>query len=233
MKTKLFILFLLPVLFLSTLNAQQNSRKITIKGTVRDVYRSPIRNAIVMIDGQNTSMLTDAKGNFKIKVSRKAYEIGVFTFGNGIISQPIKGRTLIDFNFGTVSNNAAEPSNPSAEQGVDIGYGSVKKRNLTQNVTNIDGTNKKYASYSSIYEMIEREVSGVKVYNDHVVLVGSTNMGGEVEPMYVVDGTYVSTIDNIKPTSVESISVLKDASAAIYGSRAFGGVILIKTKTQN
>jgi TonB-dependent SusC/RagA subfamily outer membrane receptor len=81
--------------------------------------------------------------------------------------------------------------------------------------------------------MIQREVSGVRIINGGVVIHDSRNMQGFVEALVVVDGTPTSSLNDIKPATVESIEVLKDASASIYGSRGYGGVVLIKTKTSN
>ena len=79
--------------------------------------------------------------------------------------------------------------------------------------------------------MIQREVSGVKVFGESIVIQGSIDLLDYVDPLLVVDGVRVSSISDIPPTSVESIEVLKGASAAIYGSQGYGGAIVIKTKT--
>jgi TonB-dependent SusC/RagA subfamily outer membrane receptor len=264
MRIKLFFIILLSVLCINSISAQKSNKKITITGTVLDVDKRPVMNAIIMIDGQKTNSITDSEGNYKIKVNPNALKIGIFTFGNGIFEEEISGRTRININFGTVAskqlpdrniapgeeeingrtqNNAnfgivasQKPSDRNiapGEEGVDIGYGYVKKKKLTTPVNRIDGTNKKYASYSSIYDMIRRECSGVQVNGTNIVIQDSRNLWGYVPPLFVVDGVYVNTIENISPQSVKSIEVLKGSSAAIYGTRGYGGVILIKTKTGN
>jgi TonB-dependent SusC/RagA subfamily outer membrane receptor len=200
--------------------AQKSNKKITITGTVFDIYKSPIVNAIVMIDGQKTSSVTDSEGKYKVKVKPKASEIGIFTFGNGIIVDSISGRTLIDFNFSTVSHQLQGLDNSRGEEGVDVGYSHVKKKNLTNDVGVFDFKNSK-KTYSNIHEMIQ-EIPGIRSR--------VSNMSGPVSPMYVVNGVPVNSVDDILPSTVESIVFLKDSSAAIYGSRGFGGVILIKTK---
>jgi len=216
------------------LSSQKNSTKITITGTALDVAKSPIVNAIIMIDNKKTSSITDSKGTYKIKVKSNASKIGIFTFGNGIIEEDINGRTLINFNFRTMASQQLPNQNIApGEEGVNVGYGYVKKKYLTTQVSKIDGTDKKYASYSSIYDMIQREVSGVQVSGGTIIIQASRNLWGFVPPLFVVDGVPVNTIGNIRPSSVESISVLKGTSAAIYGSRGFGGAIIIKTKIYN
>ena len=234
MKTKLFLTILLSVFVFGSLPAQKNSKKITISGTVLDAAQSPIVNAIIMIDGQKTNSLTDAKGAFKIKVKPDALKIGVFTFGSGIKEEDINGRTEINFNFGTVSSQTpTDQAITPGDEATDVGYGVVKKKNVTNQVNKIDGTNKKYASYSSISDMIQREVSGVKISNGTIIIQDSKNLWGSIPALIVIDGVYVDGIPDIAPIQVKSIEVLKGSSAAMYGSRGYGGVIVIKTKIQN
>jgi TonB-dependent SusC/RagA subfamily outer membrane receptor len=233
MKIKIALLILLSSFCLSSLTAQKNRQSFTIKGSVFDVYRSPIANAIVMVDGQKTDVVTNFRGYFKIKVPVNASTIGVLTFGNGIIEQSINGRNQIIFNLKTASVAVPILKNPRGDEGVNVGYGSVKRKNLTTDISNIDGGNPKYSTYASIYDMIQREVSGVKVNGDLIVIQGSRNMLGDVGALLVVDGITVSTISNITPVTVKSISVLKGASASIYGSRGFGGAVVITTKLQD
>jgi TonB-dependent SusC/RagA subfamily outer membrane receptor len=232
MRIKIFFLILLSVLCLNSVTAQKNSKRMTITGSVVDVAKKPIVNAIIMIDNKKTNSITDSKGNYKIKVKSNASKIGIFTFGNGIIEEEINGRTRINFNFRTgTSRQLPDQDIAPGEEAINVGYKHVKKKNLNYPVSKIDGTNKKYASYSSIYDMIQREVSGVQVNGTTIVIQDSKNLWGYVPPLFVVDGIYVDTIEDIQPSVVESIEVLKGASAAIYGSRGYGGAILIKTKT--
>ncbi len=234
MKTRISVLILLSVICFSSLDAQKKSSKITITGTVLDATKSPVVNAIVMIDGEKTSSMTDGAGKYKVKVKRDAQKISIFTFGNGIFEEQIGGRTEINFNFSGYSTTVQSVQTESpGEEGVNTGYGYVKKKDLTTQVDKIDGTNEKYASYSSVYDMIQREISGVRVNGKQVVIQGSKNMWGDVPAMFVVDGVPVDDISNIAPVTVESIEVLKGTAASIYGSRGYGGVILIKTRVKN
>lgn len=233
MRTKIFFLILLSVLCINNISAQKN-KKITITGTVLGVDKRPITNAIIMIDNQKTNSLTDLKGTYKVKVKRKAVKIGIFTFGNGIREEDINGRTRIDFNFGTMAIQQPPDQNiEPGEEGVGTGYGIVKKKNLTTDVNKIDGTNKKYATYSSIADMIQREVSGARISGSSVIIQDSKNLWGSVPALIVVDGVYMDGLPDIAPAQVKSIEVLKGTSAAIYGSRGYGGAIVIKTKIQN
>lgn len=234
MKLKFVLLILLSVICFNNISAQKSNKKITITGTVLDASKGPIANAIIMIDGQKTNSLTDAEGKFKIKIKSGAARIGVFTFGSGIIEEEIAGRTQIDFTLNKVSGQQPTDQNIApGEQGVNTGYGLVKKKNLTTDVNKIDGTNKKYASYSSIGDMIQREVSGVKVSGSEVIIQDSKNLYGSIPALIVVDGVYHEGLPDIAPSQVKSIEVLKGTAASIYGSRGYGGAIIIKTKMQN
>lgn len=233
MKIKLIFIILLSAFCINSVNAQKNNKKITITGNVLNAAREPIANAIIMIDDQKTNSLTDSKGNYKIKVKPTASKIGIFTFGHGTAEEVINGRTQINFNFGTVATEPADQTIAPGEQGVNTGYGLVKQKNLTTDVHKIDGTNKKYASYNTISEMIRREVSGVRISGSSVIIQGSADFYGDVPALIVVDGNSSYSLPDISPVYVKSIEVLKGTAAAIYGSRGYGGVIIIKTKIQN
>jgi hypothetical protein len=216
---------------INSISAQKHQRKIEISGKVQDVYNGPIANAIIMVDGRKTNEMTNSKGYYKLKVKSSAKHLGVFTFGNGIFEEAINGRNNINFNF-SKSAAYADPYFHESEQAINTGYGNIKKKNLTTDVTRIDGSSRNYAAYSSLSEMIQREVSGVLVHGKDVLIQGSSNFMGEVHPLIVLDGVYLDKLPDIPPVTVKSIEVLKSTAGAIYGYRSFGGVIIIKTKTQ-
>lgn len=233
MRIKLIFLLFLSVMFIGSISAQKNNKKIAITGTVLDAVKGPISNAIIMIDGVKTNSMTDDKGNYKIKVKPDALKIGIFTFGNGVKEEVISGRTEINFTFGTISNQQPVTDTKVGDEATDIGYGSVKKKDLTKHVTSIEGTDNKYASYTSITDLIQRKVSGAKISGSSVILQDSKDFFGSVPALIVVDGIYMDEIPDIQPTLIKSIEVLKGTAASMYGSRGYGGVIIIKTKIQN
>jgi TonB-dependent SusC/RagA subfamily outer membrane receptor len=224
MKLKLFFLILLSLLYM---NAFAGNKKMKISGVVIDAAGTPVIHAIVLIDGKTTTTYTDDEGKYRIRVDGDATTIAILTESNGVMGELIDGRNKINFRFNSFVNKQ-----PLAvgEEVVNTGYSKIKEKNLTSNIDRIDGSNRKYASYSSIYDMIQRECSGVRISNGSVVVQDSRNMLGPVPALYVVDGTYVNSIASIPPSSVESIQVLKGTSASIYGSRGFGGAIVITTK---
>lgn len=234
MRTRIFLLILLSVFSVSILTAQKSSNKITIAGTVLDTNGNPVVNAMVMIDGTNTNSVTDSKGGFKIKVKRDAKMIEIVSFSSGMIEEAIDGRTEINLKF-SVSEMKQQPDQDKTqgEEGVNTGYNYVKQKDTTTPMHKIDGTDSKYASYSSVEEMITREVGGVRASSSGYVIHDTKDFFGAVPALLVVDGVYVDSFSGISPSSVESIVVLKGSSAAIYGTRGYGGAIVLTTKKQN
>ena len=208
-------------------SGQKTSSKVTITGKVVDGTDAAVANAFILIDGEKTDYLTDRNGNYKIKVSKENTKISVLTSTNGMIEEVIGKRNLINFKFtGSVPN----PNNGKTEidnEVIDVGYRNAKKKTLTSPVGEIKGNKSKYASYNNIYEMIRGEVPGVYVNGTTIMIRSTTTVNGSSEPMFVVDGVPVNTIDNIQPVDVRSISILKGSSAAIYGTRGSNGVIII------
>ena len=234
MKTKIFFIILLSVLCLYNIKAQKHGKRVTIKGCVLDSTQRPIADAFIMIDNVQTNSMTNAKGNYRIKVKQDATVIGVISFGHGIMEEAIAGRTQIDFNFKSGASQALPDQSitPPHGEAINTGYNKVRKENLTSPISKIDGTETKYASYLSVYDII-REIPEIQIYGTMIVIQGSQNLAGFVPALIIVDGVYVDNIDYIRPASVKSIEVLKGASASIYGSRGYGGVILITTKNAN
>jgi TonB-dependent SusC/RagA subfamily outer membrane receptor len=249
MKSKLHLVILFSLVFFNVLNAQK-SGKITITGTVVDLNNKPIENAMITIDGQKTTALTDTAGNYSVKVKATATKLGVLTLGNGYFEEEIGNRNKIDISFSTVTKvspysirNDDSDSEEAALQGrssegevpVNIGYAIVKRKYLTGDIQLIDPRDKKIRNYTSVQEMVLGEVSGVAKFGERIVFLSSKNFGGFVDPLIIIDGVYSQPGDLsiIRPNTLESVAVLKGAAAAIYGSRGYGGAILVTTKMSN
>jgi hypothetical protein len=228
MKMKLLFLILLSAFCINNISAQNNKKKITITGTVMDVTNQPVANAIIMIDGQKTNSTTDKKGNFKIRVKHNAEKIGIFTSGKKIYEEALNGRTQINLTLSTqVSLKEVNRDNDAKKEEVNVGYGTVEKKNLTNHVGKISAMNKKYATYHSIYDLIRGELPGVRVNGNVIVIQGMNSLTYKSDPLFVVDGIIVSSIDYVQPQMVKSIEVLMGSSASVYGSRGSNGVIMI------
>jgi TonB-dependent SusC/RagA subfamily outer membrane receptor len=219
-------LFLSVVPAVSTFGQKKSQRKI-ITGYVADLNQYPVPDAIIMIDKKTTSAVTDERGFYKVRVKPDSKWIGILSFRNGVLQEAINGRTRINFTFSnSILDNNINPDNKQEEEEINVGYGKVKRKNLTTSVSKIDGRNKQYDAYSSIYDMLQG-CPGVLVNGDQVLIRGIASEYLSNEPLYVVDGIPVSSIADIPPQMVESIEVLKGPSSAIYGSRGVNGAILI------
>jgi TonB-dependent SusC/RagA subfamily outer membrane receptor len=223
----LFILFFSFLIF-SPVIGQKTPKKLIIKGLVLDANQKPISGAIILIDNNKTDIVTDEKGFYKIRVSSKARSISVFTLMNGMSETEISGKTLINFSMkSSATKGKPEAINSANEETVNVGYGTVKRKDMTTSVGKIDGTKSRYASYQNIFDMIRGEIPGVQVNGSSITIQGPSSINLSNEPLFVVDGVVVSSVSEISPRMVKSIEVLKGASAAIYGSRGSNGVILI------
>ncbi len=226
MKNRIIILLCLFLALSSFtgLYGQKSGKKIKISGFVLDATATPVADAVIMIDGQKTDYITDSKGYYKIKVNQEKKKIGVFISTNGIIEEDINGRENINFTF-----KSAIPykKTEKVEEPVDIGYGKVKSKELTGQTGQIDARKSKYAGYNNIYELIRGQVPGVVVNGTTILIRSTTSINESNEPMFVVDGAPVTSVDNILPQDVKSIRILKGPDASIYGTRGNNGVILI------
>jgi TonB-dependent SusC/RagA subfamily outer membrane receptor len=227
MRIKAFLFIALSCFTLGISSGQKNNKKILVTGLVTDAQQRPLIGALILIDGKNTNVVTNDNGVYKLKIRPDADSITVVTFTSGINTVAIKGRSNIDFALGGSGLSKPDSQNKQAEEKqVDIGYGNVNQKDLLTTVNTIDARNNKYATYKNIYEIL-KGTPGVIVKGNSVQIQGQTSFNAGTEPLYVVDGMVVETVDGISPSMVESISVLKGASASIYGSRGANGVILI------
>jgi TonB-dependent SusC/RagA subfamily outer membrane receptor len=228
MKAKAILLVMILLMAASQAEGQNRVKMITVTGTVTDTAMYPIGGALIVIDLQDSGTKTRKNGTFKIKVRPEVRSIGVYTSNMGSAVTIFEGQQKIDFVLD--GNEAMVNFAPVVREGdtkVDIGYGTVKKKDLSTDVGYIDGRTVDNASYSTIYDMIQGRVPGVDVVGNKITIRGPGSLHLSSDPLFVVDGVAVSSIDNINPREVKSISVLKGASAAIYGTRGANGVILI------
>ena len=123
------------------------------------------------------------------------------------------------------------------EEPVNVGYGSVDRDKLTYSVSQLDVDEKDISHYSNIWDYMRSRVPGVEIGEavaggtPDIVIRGKNSINSPTQPLIMLDGIETSDISSLNPNDVASISVLKDASAAIYGSRGGNGVILITTKS--
>lgn len=226
MKTKIF-LFLIVSFFAIQVNfAQKQNKKFKISGMVTDTKLKPIQGVIIFIDQKKTNSVTDEKGFYTVKVTPDAKEISAFSLMNGVKNVEINGKTTINIMLdGSIAKTPEPPK--KEEEMINVGYGSVNKENLNTNVGKIDGQQPRFRSYTNIFDMIKGEVAGVEVNGNSIRIQGAASFMLSTEPLFIVDGIEVPSIENVLPIDVKSIEVLKGSSASIYGSKGANGVILI------
>jgi TonB-dependent SusC/RagA subfamily outer membrane receptor len=228
MRLRIILTLLTVVLAIGQVAGQKRGKPVTVTGTVTDTLMSPVAGALIVADGQSTGVLTRHNGTFKLKIRPGVLSLGVYTTNLGSAAMKYDGRSVVDFVLdGSVGLINFTPETPDGERDINVGYGTIKKKNLTTDVGYIDGQKDENASYTNIYEMIQGKVPGVQVTGNKITIRGINSINSGTDPLFVVDGVVVNSIDNISPRQVESITVLKGSDAAIYGSRGAGGVILI------
>lgn len=203
---------------------------ITVKGKIVDDSGDPIPGTTVLQKGTSNGTVTDIDGNFSLIVPSDATLVISF-IGFKTIEVPVGGKTEL----GAITL----PSDlQQLEQVVVIGYGTQRKVDLTGSVAIVNTEEMKKVSNSNISTMLQGKVSGVQITTDGqpgadpMVRIRGIGSFGSTAPLYVVDGVPMgTTIRDFSPNDIETLQVLKDASAAaIYGSRAANGVIIITTK---
>lgn len=226
MKRGIIFLMILILPLSCNLFAQKPGKKYYITGQVIDVNDKPVSGAIVLIDNRNTEVVTDAKGMYKVRVKTDATRIAVFKPINGLIDEEINGRTIINFRLAreTPLQTTEKQEKPDNEK-MNIGYGYASKKELTTAVSKIEGQRKKFANYQNIYQMLQEDPS-VQLNGTKITIRG-VNSVNSTDPLLIVDGIVVTSIDDISPNMVESIEILKGSNASIYGSRGANGVVMI------
>jgi TonB-dependent SusC/RagA subfamily outer membrane receptor len=227
MKKTIFLLILLSVISVTVSSGQKSNKKTEITGTVTDINQKPVAGATIFVDNQSSGKVSNSKGIYKVKVKPDAKTISVMTLSGNLTEIPINGQTVVNFALKVNGmSDANKQVNAAGEEDINIGYGSVKKRDLLTPVEKIDGRDNKYESYRTIYDML-RGKPGVQVTGTQIKIQGASSFMSGTEPLLVVDGVVVTTLEGILPVMVNSIQILKGSSASIYGSRGANGVILI------
>lgn len=209
------------------LHAQQQAKTVT--GTVTDVSGEPIIGANIRIKGTTTGTITDIDGNFSIKAEPQSV-IEVSYIGYLTQETVINNQKSIRF--------LLKEDRKTLDEVVVIGYGVQKKADLTGSVANINTEKLNTQSNANIGQALQGKIAGVDIVSQGGapgsgtrIMVRGIGTLNNASPLYIVDGMYMNSIDHINPNDIASIDVLKDASsAAIYGSRAANGVIIVTTK---
>ncbi len=209
---------------------QNQQKEINISGTVVDKNNEPIIGATISVPGTNIGTITDIDGNYTLTAPRgSTLRFSYVGYNNQVIT----------INNQTKLNVILKEDTKILDELVVIGYGAVKKQDLTTSVSSVNTKDLTERPVVSAAQAIQGKAAGVQVVQPSgqpgqgmVVRVrGNTSITASNDPLYVVDGVPTSDINFLAPNDIESMQILKDASsAAIYGSRASNGVVLITTK---
>ena len=201
----------------------------TVSGIVKDSSGEAIIGATVRVSGTNAGTVTDSKGHYSISASRGSI-LTVSYIGYLTKQIRLSGENVVDI--------VLQEDNTTLNDVVVVGYGTMKKKLVTGATVQVKGEEIAKLNTTNALEAMQSQTPGVQItqsssqpgkgYKVYIRGVGTT---GDSTPLYVIDGVAGGNLDGINPNDIESIDVLKDAaSAAIYGSRAANGVILVTTK---
>ncbi|WP_321019927.1 TonB-dependent receptor [Bacteroides sp.] len=207
------------------------AQNATLKGVIVDETDTPLIGATVQVKGTSTGSITNFDGNYTIKANKGA----VITFSYiGYKTQEIK------FTGQPTVNIKMVPDNQTLDEVVVVGYGTMKRSDLTGSVASIAAKDVEGFKTSSVAGALGGQIAGVQITSTDgtpgagfsINIRGVGTLTGDSSPLYIVDGFEVDDIDYLSNSDIESIEILKDASSsAIYGARAANGVVLISTKS--
>lgn len=209
-------------------NSTKGSRKIS--GFVYDAKGEPIIGATVTDKSSKKGTITDLNGKFSVEVADQTF-LKISYIGYTTIDVKVNGKENL--------NITLLEDTKSLDEVVVIGYGTVKKRDLTGSVASVSEKQLAERVFVSPEQALQGLIAGVQVTEvnsepggeSSIRIRGSNSINSSNEPLFVVDGFVGATIDGINPNDIQSMEVLKDASStAIYGSRGANGVIIITTK---
>lgn len=204
---------------------------VTVKGTVLDENQEPLIGATVQVKGESTGAAADLDGNFTLKAKKNATLVVSYI---GYLTQEVRlqGKTQVTIQL--------TPDSKTLDEVVVVGYGTMKKSDLTGSVASVASKDIEGFQASSVAGALGGQIAGVQITSTdgtpgagfNISIRGVGTLTGDASPLYIVDGFEVSSIDHLSNSDIESIEVLKDASSsAIYGARAANGVVLVTTKS--
>ncbi len=234
-----------PSLFSISFAQTNNKGEIIIKGKITDDKNEPLHNVTVRLRGSKKSVLSNGEGFYSIAVNDTSSVLMFSMVGHKDVLKRVSGNMVINVTMSASATNLDDV--------IVIGYGSLKQKELTNAISKIKGGDIQNVPVASPEALIQGRAAGVEVIQNSgqpgsgvtVRIRGNTSINAGNIPLYVIDGVPISSENNsgdnrgneinpladLNASDIESIEILKDASAAaIYGSRAANGVVLITTK---
>lgn len=215
-----------------TAEPQYSDKQQVVSGRVTDSNGDPLPGAGVLVKGTTRGTTTDAQGRYSIAIApNQTLEVSFIGFTTQEI--PVAGRQAIDV---TLADDST-----LLEDVVVVGYGTQSRKTLSTAISKVDGDKLMDAPVSTVGDALKGKVTGLRIASNNnlpgesprFLIRGGSSINRSNDPLFLVDGVERG-IEDLNPNDIESIEVLKDAaSAAIYGSRASNGVILVTTKKGN
>ena len=206
------------------------SAQTTIKGTVKDTNGEEVIGATILEKGTKNGTTTDLSGSFSLKVSGKS-PLVISYVGMKTQEVSVAGKSSVSV--------VLREENTSLNDVVVIGYGTMKKRDLTGAISQVKQEEIRQAPVLNAMEGLQGKIAGLDITRESgqagsspkVLLRGNRSLTADCSPLYVIDGVSGGSIDNLNPNDIESVEVLKDASStAIYGAAGANGVIIVTTR---
>jgi TonB-linked SusC/RagA family outer membrane protein len=221
------VLFMFAILIFSTTWAQTK----TVTGVVKDASGEPVIGASVVVKGTRVGTVTNIDGAFSLSVPADGKTLEISYVGMEKKEVAITGTTM---------NVTLSEASSALEELVVVGYGVVRKSDLTGSVSSVNASKITEKGSTNVVSAIQGTVPGVQIQQKSsragasfdIIVRGQNSVSGNTAPLYVVDGVITSNIDFLNPQDIEKIDILKDASStAIYGSRGSNGVVIVQTKS--
>ena len=203
----------------------------TVTGIVKDANGEPMIGVTIMVDGK-AGAITDMDGNFSIPNATESTQLKVSYIGYKDMTVAVGNQSRL--------NIVMEEDNQALDEVVVVGYGTMKKSDLTGSISSVNTEQLNAKGAPSVLENLQGAVPGVNITQTSgragnsfdIEIRGKSSTNDDLKPLYVVDGVTCDDIDWLNPQDIERVDVLKDASStAIYGSRATAGVVIVTTKS--
>lgn len=222
---------LLVLLYLGTSFSVSAQDGFTVTGNITDEFNGPLPGASIVEKGTTNGVSTDFDGNFSIEVTNQNAILLINFIGYAEQEIPVNGQSQI--------STSMEASASTLDEVVLVGYGSVKKKDLTGSITQVDASSLTHQSTNTVTDVLRSNVAGLSIGFSNspkgvsnIQIRGNNSITADASPLIVVDGfIYNGDLADIAPSDISKLDVMKDASsAAVYGARGANGVILVTTK---
>lgn len=222
MKKNILKFIFVFAIIISTISGFAQER--IVQGRIFTFDSIPLVNASVKVKSTKQVVVSDSTGKFSVKCNPKEV---LMVSAHGFNSQRVK---LEPKNRILIVNLKLKPGEKNRE--IAVGYGHVLDRDKLNSVASLQSGDMDFSQYTNMYELIRGRFAGVQIVNGEIIIRGIKSINSSNAALIVVDGvqTHGDILNSLPPIQVKSISIIKDGSSAIYGSRGANGVVIIETK---